>query len=193
MKLLKNEKGKYCYIKKQRVFEIIKTVLMFGCAIAIYLIGFITLGTNKNIWTIIAVLSILPAAKSAVSMIMFFRFNSISEDLFLDIEKSRGNVPAIYELVFTTSERAYYVLSCACCENTIIMLYEKNGKKDLSKELRDHLIASIDREGLKGYSLKIYTKKEDYINRLTEMNLNLNSTDDMSSTYVFALFKAITI
>lgn len=193
MKFLKPEKGVYQYINKQRIVEIIRTIFMFLCAIVLYLIGYITLQTNKNIWTILAVLSILPAAKSAVSMIMFMRFSSISNLEYNEINNSCGNIPVIYELVFTTTEKAYYVKSAACCDNNCIVLYDNLNKKDFSKELKDHLISSIQRDGLNNYTIKIYTKIEDYTKRLTEMNSNLNGVGDTTSKRLFALFKAITI
>lgn len=193
MKSLKPEKGTYGYINKERIIEIIRTIFMFSCAIVLYFIGYITLKTNKNIWTILAVLSILPAAKSAVSMIMFLRFSSISNSEYKSIIDNAGNIPVIFELVFTTTERAYYVKSAACCDNNCIVYYDYNNKKDLSKELKEHLISSIQREGFDGYTVKVYTKVDEYTKRLLEMNNNLNGVEDRTSNKLFSLFKAITI
>jgi len=197
MKYLRTEKGIFGYIKKQRVIEIIKTVFMFACAIGLYLIGFITLKTNKSIWTILAVLSILPAAKSAVNMIMFIRFSSISNDDYLLIDKSHGSIPVKYEYVFTTSEKSYYVTSAACCDNTVIVLLDNKkagkNKNQRPQELKNHIMAAIEREGFSGYSLKIYTDINDYVRRLKEMDENLYGENDASSVRLFALFDAITL
>lgn len=193
MKFLKTEKGTFGYLNKQRIIEIVRTIFMFACAIILYLIGFITLKTNKNIWTILAVLSILPAAKSAVSMIMFLRFSSITNEEYETVENCRGAIPIIYELVFTTTEKAYYIKSAACCDNTCILLYDNRTKVDTSKEIKDHLMSSASRDGLSGYTFKIYTNLDDYNKRLTEMNNNLNGSEDVTSSRLFALFKAITI
>ena len=193
MKFLKAEKGTYGYIDRQRIIEIIKTVFMFACAIGLYFIGFVTLKTNKSIWTILAVLSVLPAAKSAVSMIMFIRFSSISKEEYTKIEGSRGNIPTNYEYVFTTSEKSYYIKAVSCCNNTVIALLDNKSKKDVSNEIKDHIISSINREGFKGYSLKIYTNINDYVLRLNEMNEKLLEDDNKSSNKLFALFNAITI
>jgi len=193
MKFFKAEKGTFGYINKQRINEILRTVFMFACAIGLYVIGFVTLKTNKNIWTILAVLSVLPAAKSAVSMIMFFRFSSIENSLYESIEVSRGAISALYELVFTTTEKSYFVKCCACCDNTVILLLENKNKGVNSKELKDHIVSAALREGLNSYSFKIYLKESDFINRLTEMDNNLNGSEDTSSKAIFNLFKAITI
>lgn len=192
-KLLKNNKGSHGYLNKQRIIETIKTILMFAAAIGLYLIGYITLKTNKSIWSILAVLSVLPAAKSAVVMIMFYRFSSLSDSEYHEIDLARGNIPTCFELVFTTSEKSYFVKAASCCDSNIIMLYDNKAKKDQSTELKNHVTAAISREGFSGYTLKIYTKKEDYIKRLKEMDSHLDGEKDITSERVFLLFKAITI
>lgn len=191
MKFLQIEKGSYKYIEKQRVIEIIKTVFMYALSLSIYFIGLKTLGTNKSLWTIIAVLGILPASKCAVNMIMFIKNKSINIDEYNEIEEARKDIPVLYELVFTTQETSFYVNSMACCNATVIAYSKENDKKQ--KKLNAHILDSISREELKGYSLKIYGNRSEYIKRLKEMNENMNYDNDRSSERLFALMKAITI
>ena len=79
--LWKNKKGTYGYIGKQRRWEIIKTLLMFGISIALYTAGYIATKSNKNLLTLVAVLGCLPASKSAVNMIMFLKAKGCSAKL----------------------------------------------------------------------------------------------------------------
>lgn len=192
MKFLKIEKGTFKYINNKRIVEIIKTVFMFSCAVALYLFGYITLKTNKNFFTIFAVLSVLPAAKSAVSMIMFLRFSSINEDEYKLINEASGNANTKYEYVFTTSERSFFVKAVSILDNTIIALYSPK-KKDFSKELKEHIVSCLDRDGYKSYSIKVYTNTDDYIKRLKEMNEKLSRDEADSSDNVFSLFNALSI
>ena len=64
---LKGTKG---YIRKQLIFEIIKTFIMFAMAFGIFLIGYLTLGTKRSLWSVFAVLALLPASKSLVGVII---------------------------------------------------------------------------------------------------------------------------
>ena len=57
------KKGEKGYIAWQRRFNILLTAAMYLLAVGIYLLGYLTMHTNKNLWTVIAVLSILPASK----------------------------------------------------------------------------------------------------------------------------------
>lgn len=192
MKFLKADKGTYGYINKKRIIEIIKTIVMFACAIGLYLIGYLTLKTNKSFWTIFSVLSVLPAAKSAVSMIMFCRFSSISQNEYNLIEDATGIATSKYEYVFTTSENSFFVKAVSILDNTIIALY-KPGKKDLSKVLKEHIVTSMERDGIKGYSVKIYKDINEYETRLREMNAKLSSSNNKTDNSILALFNAISI
>lgn len=192
MKFLKIDKGTIGYINRKKIYECIKTIIMFSFAIGLYLIGYLTLKTNKNFWTIFSVLSVLPAAKSAVSMIMFLRFSSLIENEYSLIESAKGNVPTKYEYIFTTSEKSFYVKAASCIDSTIIVLLNKT-KNITEAELKEHISTAIEREGFKGYSLKIYTDIDGYVNRLNEMNNKLSEEGSLSSERIYALFEAITL
>lgn len=191
MKVLKKEKGAYLYIKYKRIVESIKTFFMFGCCIGIYFLGLYVLKTNKSIWTIIAVLGVLPSAKSAVNMIMFFRYNSLKDDEYTKIKESVKNIPTLYEMVFTTSEKSYYMNALSCSNSTIIAYSNENEKK--RKELSEHILTCINREELKGYTLKIYGDIDSYLARVKEMNDKLSIEDDNSYERLFALLEAVSL
>ena len=63
-------KGEFKYLKKQPVrIGLLTLVLLLMCA-GVFMIGYINKGDVKNIFTIIAVLGMLPVAKMIVSFIM---------------------------------------------------------------------------------------------------------------------------
>ena len=74
---LKN-KGEWGYIDYQRKRVMLITLVLYVCAIGMYLLGYLTLHTNKSIWSVLAILAGLPASKSMVSLIMFLRFRSLA-------------------------------------------------------------------------------------------------------------------
>lgn len=185
----------YQYITKKRVYETVKTIVLFAFAIGLYFIGYVTLHTNKSLWSILAVLSILPASKSAVNMIMFYKFSSTDAEEHDMIEAKRGKIPVVYDLIFTTQETSYLVKSAACYDSTVILLIDDKTKKlqESMNNLKVHLQASFERDNLKDYSIKIYSKIDDYCLRISEMNSKLENDDYNSSNIAFALFNAITL
>ena len=102
------KKGQYGYIKSQRKIEIIKTLSLFLLSLAIYLGGYITTETNKNLLTIVAILGCLPASKCAVNMIMFLRARGCSEELYQKVSAHTGTLPCLYDNVLTSYESDRY-------------------------------------------------------------------------------------
>ena len=78
-------KGEYGYIAYQRKVVIIRTVIFFAVSIAIFIAGYVTTGTRRNLFTIVAVLGTLPACKSLVNLIMFTKAKGCSEKAHKEI------------------------------------------------------------------------------------------------------------
>ena len=95
-------RGTFLYITKQRRFEIIKTVILFAMAFGIFFIGLATLHTKKSLWSVFAVLALLPACKSLVGVIMFARFSSLNEAEYERFSSAAGDLTSLYENVITT-------------------------------------------------------------------------------------------
>ena len=79
---MKSIKGQYGYIKKQRNRVIIWTVILFVIAFSLFIAGYVMTKTKKNLLTIVAVLGLLPASKSLVNAIMFWRAKGCSEAFY---------------------------------------------------------------------------------------------------------------
>lgn len=193
MKYLNRElKGNYLYIKKQFIFELIVTIVLFAMAFGLYLIGLITLKTNKSLWSVIAVLAMLPACKSLVGVIMFARFRSLSEDVYLKYTNVAGNIPCLYENVITTSKKSYYLPIIACRNNNIVA-YCNVKKSDDIKTLTEHFELVLKNGGHKVATIKIYDKEEAFLKRLSEMN-SISSDDKLySAEAIFNTIKAVSL
>ena len=77
---MKITKGMPGYIKDQKKKRILITILLFGISIAVFLTGYLTTHTRNNLLTIVAILGCLPAARSAVGMIMLLPYRSFEEE-----------------------------------------------------------------------------------------------------------------
>ena len=60
-------KGTFNYLDTQRKYEIARTIIYFAVSFSLFIAGYITTGTRKNLLTVVAVLGMLPASKSLVS------------------------------------------------------------------------------------------------------------------------------
>ena len=69
-------KGTQYYLKTQRKYEILRTILYFAISLSLFIAGWITTKSRLNLLTVVAILGCLPACKSVVGMIMFIRYKS---------------------------------------------------------------------------------------------------------------------
>ena len=69
----KISKGEPGYLKQQKKVVLIQTIVYFSISLAIFVIGYWSTKTKANLMSVVAVLGLLPASKSLVSLIMYLR------------------------------------------------------------------------------------------------------------------------
>ena len=191
MKYLARElKGTYGYIRKQTLFEIVKTIVLFAMAFGLFLIGYLTLGTRKSLWSIFAVLALLPASKSLVGVIMLLRFRSLTADQYERYSEFAGSIPTIYENVITTPGKAYY-LPVICCMASTVIAYTTAGSLQTGI-IKSH-IESVLKNGSHKAVVKIFDNESDFIARAKQMTDNLSDDTKDASVRILETIKAVSL
>ena len=180
-------RGQKNYVNTQKVYEGIKTVLLFAVSAALFIAGYIATKSRMNLLTIVAVLGCLPASKSLVNLIMFLRFKSAPADLIQRIEAKSGNLPALYDNIFTTYEKSYFVDHLVFRQNNLVCFAKEC--KDIAK-LEKHLNEKLLAGGHKGITVKIFDNEAKYLERLTSLN-ELSSDNDGNADEIFNTIRAI--
>ena len=184
-------KGTFGYIRRQTLFELIKTIILFAMALGIFFIGYKTLGTKKNLWTVIAILGLLPASKSLVGLIMFLRYKSLNRDIYDIYERTIGKLPVLYENVFTTNEKSYYVPILCYAKGTLIGYI---GDSEKIIKVKSHIDNVLLTGGHKGITVKLFDKEEDFLKRAEEMRDHFEDIgDNKASEAVFTTIKAVSL
>lgn len=178
----KKEKGEWGYIDYQRKRVMLITLVLYVCAIGMYLLGFFTLHTNKSIWSILAILAVLPASKSMVNLIMFLRFGSLKKEDYDEYKSAGNDAPALYEAPFTTYEKTFFAEALMCRNNTVSVCYlgkpaKKNSHEKDMKAFSDHLVSVLSNDGFKDCTVKIYDSRKDYCDRIKRINENMEVKD----------------
>lgn len=135
------KKGDYAYLGKKKKAEVIKTIIFFGIALAVFLTGYLHTGTRNNLLTIVAILGVLPASKSAVSMIMFLRYKPAEEQVYGQLQEYQGHGVILYDLIFVLNQQAVKS-ECVVIAGMELVVYTKNTKLsegDISKQLKNFL------------------------------------------------------
>lgn len=160
-------KGSRDYIRTQKVYEIIRTIVYFAIPLSLFAAGYITTGNKLNLLTIVAVLGCLPASKSAVNMIMFLRYKGLSRETAQQIAPCEGDLSCLYDMVFTSYSKTFEVGHLAVKGNTVCGYSEK---KDFpEKEFQAHLEPILKADGHKNVTVKIFTELEKYKERLRQL------------------------
>lgn len=77
------EKGTRGYISARKKLAALCTLISFGVAAGVFILGLCLNNFEKgNIFTIVAAVLVIPAAKFLVSFIMFFPYKTVSEDQY---------------------------------------------------------------------------------------------------------------
>ena len=159
-------KGKYGYTLSHRKSQILKMSLYIALALAIFLIGWITTKTTKNILSIVAICGALPISKEMVGVIMSFKRKPLDKQLYEQISERAGDLEQIYELLFTTQEKSY-VVEAAIVEGKDVICYTLDPKCDVMA-LQKHLQRMLDANGYKE-NVKVFKELKKFLDRVSDL------------------------
>lgn len=160
-------KGSYGYIRNHRAVAALRTLLYFSVSIGLYIAGYVTTGTNKNLLTIVAVLGCLPACKSMVNFILFLRAKGCSEKLKNEVAEYDEKLIAFYDMYFTSYQKNFSISHMALKGNVLCGITE-NPNCDCSGAEK-HLEQMMKQEGIKNMTVKIFSNNSKYIDRLNQL------------------------
>ncbi len=175
----KPEKGERGYLDSQHSSSLIRFLLFGAVTLILALCTWIIFPQYGMVFLVLAVISAVPTAMAAVNLIMFFRFKSISEEDYGEIEEFKGNALIFYDSVITTTERSYYA-PCIAVLNKNTCVYLPSGAEN-DKELIRHLTLMGKKNGFKEWNFKVFHTKEELLKRLKylgDQNIKVLRTDE---------------
>lgn len=178
----KINKCDYGYLNSKLKKELIKTIILFIIPISIIIFGYIKEGTNKNIFTLIAVLGLLPAANNFVTLIMSIKAKKWASDVTLynkvanTVDLSKVNVR--FDLYMTGYDKTFPIQSICCIGNSLFGYTTDPNFND--EKFEDHLKPLLSQNGLKVGNIKIFNNMDKYLSRLgsAASSFSSDSTND---------------
>ena len=161
-------KGNYGYIRTKRSWVIIRTIVFFAISLAIFIAGYVTTGTRKNLLTIVAVLGCLPACKSLVNLIMFFRAKGCSQKAMEVIRPIEGHLIGMYDMFFTSYQKNFDI-SHMVLEDKILLAYTESDQFD-HKAFKEHLSTMLKQGGVKEMTITTTGDLQKYCEQLEGLN-----------------------
>ena len=132
MKKQKLERGEYGYLKQRKNKALVGTFLMVLIGVAIFGLGLLL---NKmeatNIFTVVAICMVMPAAKYFVSYVVMFPYQPITPETMERLASyAKAGDTVLYDVVFTSSEKVMH-LDCIYVTGHQIIGYTSRAKDNI--------------------------------------------------------------
>lgn len=159
-------KGKFGYTLSHRKWQILKMLLYIVLALSVFLLGFLTTKTAKNVLSVVALVGALPISKEMVGVIMSFKRKPMDRKLYEQISEKAGDLEQVYELLFTTSETSYPV-EAVVIEGRDVICYTLDPKCDTAT-LQKHLYKMLNASDYKE-NVKVFTDFKKFMDRIGDL------------------------
>lgn len=183
-------KGAYGYLENRKIYTALRTVLFFLLCVGIYLAGYLTTGTNRNLLTVVAILGCLPACKSAVNFIIFIKAKGCSNTLWDKVHDYDEVFESMYDMYFTSYQKNYAISHMALKGNVLCGMTE-TAKCDCNAAEK-HLEQMLSQGGIKNITVKIFDNADKYIDRLSQITY-LDTVENKSQGQIVDLLYSISI
>lgn len=136
----KINKGDYGYLQKSKLFQLTVSLILMIMVLVIFYTGYIKYGNTKNIFTVFAVVSVIPAAKFIVTYIVMAPHKGITSDEFEGM-KPFLNIVILFDLLISSAEKIIHVKIAAIRDNSVYLYVpdKKYDKAEVEKYIRSFL------------------------------------------------------
>ena len=164
------EKGSQGYINKRKKNALIWTLIMAALGVAVFVTGLLLNDMSKrNIFTVIAVLFVLPGAKFLVLFIVTFPYHSVEESRYNKVKSNISEGMELYtDMIITSPDKVMNLDFIAVGNKQVIGLIGKE-KQDIAY-IRKYISDGVANWG-SGYKVKIVESENLFISELNAVSL----------------------
>ncbi len=162
------EKGQAGYLKVRKIKYLIYAVIEFGIVIALVILGYVQTGSKVNLFTVIAVVGCLPAAKMLVEYIAMAPYKSIFPEVYQEIEEKAPLLTKAYDMVITSTEKVMPVKVFVISDH-VVCGYTDSEKTDEVKCAR-YIKEMLKNNGYDKMTVKVFHDYTAFLARAEGMN-----------------------
>ena len=171
----KVKKGNLGYFQSEKKRKLIITAILFAVPLFIFFTSWIYFKTRMTIWTVVTVVGCLPACKSLVGLIMILKCRPMDRKLYEQIREHQGELDMAYEMYMTFYEKSASIDAFAICGNVVVG-YSSDPKINLAF-MEQEAQKILRGNGFK-VNVKIFTRLEQFLERLDSMNEHKESLEE---------------
>lgn len=165
---MKAKKGEFGYIDGRKKRALLGVLSMAAVGVSIFLLGlFLNKMSNRNIFTVIAVLFALPGARFLVSLIVMLPYHSLSRERYEKVREKLAPGAVLYaDLVITSPEKVMH-LDFAVVGNGQVLALLGEGRQELSY-VKKYLTEGVRNWG-NGYAVKVVESEKAFLADVSAM------------------------
>lgn len=161
------DKGSPGYIKNQKKVSLLWLLLFVVIGLVIFLIGYFLTHTRANIFTVAAVLMVLPAAKRIVNLIVMLPRASVAQERYDRMKDAVGDAVLYTDYVFTSTEKIMH-LDFVVIKNGNVLGVIAPSKQDVDY-MKKYVSDSIHKMA-PDFKVRLFDTDEQLINYLSKMS-----------------------
>lgn len=156
----------YIHAKKKKSFIGVFCMVLLG--VAIFMLGlFLNKMSNRNVFTVIAVLFVLPGAKFLVALIVTMPYQSVTKKRYERVQEKLVSGAVLYtDMVITSPEKIMH-LDFAVVGNGQVLALLGKGKQELTY-VKKYLTDGVRNWG-SGYTVKILDSEKAFLSDVAAM------------------------
>ncbi len=167
----KAAKGDVGYVRYQQLRRTLLTVIMFALPLLIFFTGLKATGTRKNLFTLVAVLGMLPAAKNAVNMIMILLQKPADPETVKETKARAKDLVQAYEITVTAYEGSMPLEAVVICGNEVVCFSSRGDHKKFDF-MQKHMEKILHSNGYAGVRVKIFAERKIFLDRVGQLSKN---------------------
>lgn len=159
----KIKKGNPGYISSRKKAVILRTVIYFCIAAAVFAAGYFITKTWLGIPTAAAVLLCIPAVISLFRLISWIPYRSADAQTVSDLSEKASHLTVCYDLILKNDGNLISVDSVAISGNTLFG-YTRS-KKAAPEEIAEYMKALLSKNGFDGFTVRILSEYNAFLAR----------------------------
>ncbi len=169
-------KGHYGYLKYKKRLQLIKTIIGGMGVLVLLMVGYITTHSTKNLLTVMAVLTVLPTANVAVTLIAMLPYKGRSREEYEEIKSITNNGILDCELALTSSKYRTMPIDYCYVHPDGVFFYTSQEKLD-ANATKQYIKVMLENNGLDS-KIFIFKNLSDYKNKLKKLSVADRETCD---------------
>lgn len=171
------DKCEFGYIKNQKKINIIWLFVFVLIGVAIFVCGYLLTRTRANIFTVIAVLMVLPAAKRVVALVVMMPRKGVDRERYEKVSQAAGGDILFTDYVFTSSEKIMH-LDFLLIKNGNVLGVTAPSRQDV-EYMKKYLTDSVHKAASE-FHIKVFGSDEEmlrYLDKLTQVEADQERTE----------------